>query len=89
MLAWQPYKWMVKDGIFMSKDIAILKAKFMIFDYYFGEGPYNNRYYTDIKRAEERLEKVSKILAIAIPTTIILFTGAGFAMGFRLHARLN
>jgi hypothetical protein len=88
-LAWQPYKYLIKDGIFMTKDIAVLKAKLMIFDHYFGAGPYSNKYYTDLKKADERIRKVKTILSIAIPTTIVLFTGAGFAMGFRLSMRIN
>ena len=89
LLAWQPYKWMVKDGIFMTKDIAVLKAKLMMFDYYFGDSPYNNRYFTDIKKTEEKIKRMSRILAIAIPTSVVLFTGMGFSMGFRLSMRLN
>jgi len=42
--AWEPFKFLIKDGVFYSKDISILKAKLSHWDYWFSPHPFKNRF---------------------------------------------
>jgi hypothetical protein len=102
-LAWKKYKYMIKDGMFITKDIAILKAKLTMFDFYFSPGPYDNKYHNELLYLESQIEaakvdlhmeieknkRIRKILALTIPTSVILFTALGFTMGMRFSFRIN
>lgn len=102
-LAWKPYRYLIKDGMFITKDIAILKAKLTMFDYYFMPDPHKNRYTdeliflesqieaakVDLHSEIERSKKARKVLAFTIPGSIVLFTVVGFVGGFRLRSRLD
>ena len=102
-LAWNNYKYLIKDGVFMTKDILVLKAKLAMFDYYFMPHPYKNRYHDELIFLESELEsakvdlhteiernkRARRILAFAGPGSIILFTVVGFVGGFRLRSRID
>ena len=94
-LAWEPYKFLIKDGIFMTKDIEIIKAKLFVFDYYFLPDIYCNRYVDElmsmeldmhdlkaqISDTEISYKKFKRRMRVIVPITFSVALLTGFILG--------
>ena len=94
-LAWEPYKFIIKDGYFITKDVLVLKAKLQVFDHYFMPHPYSNLYNEEmlqleaeihdltaqISHIEARRRKQSTILVCSIPIALLSAYMLGYIKG--------
>jgi len=97
--AWKEYKYLIKDGVFMTKDIDILQARLAVFDLYFmpnqhdnlfnnfleGLEVYNHKLQIDLWNIKERINRRKKVRAIIIPSVVVVSFISGLIVNEKRH----
>ena len=98
-IAWKEYKYLIKDGVFMTKDIDVLQARLAVFDAYFmpdmhnnlfnefleGLEQYNHSIQIDLWGIKEQVRRRKKARAIIIPSVVLISFISGVVINEKRH----